>query len=226
MIKEFCLVPQTIINNLKLNQTNQNVEDKIRVIDKKTSFLPYTDPSEYRIDLKDQLRSTLKTKFDRGYALYLWLKENEKHLEYLKNGDMITPISNINLISFINNSVSKTKSISQDNLDKYKSFVNMVNLPEYFIENTKLKEYLFPNAVSFKKDSNKTGKINKRTLPVNKDINNDNDNTYTNDNTSTINLRSQSKKRKVAGNIHYSTTINPMKSFSKSKERKSKWIKY
>ena len=214
MIREFCLIPKKLVNDLKLNEKKLNTEDKIHIIDKQTSILPYTDPKEYKTDLKDQLRSILKTRFDKGYSLYLWLKDNEKHLEYLKNGDMISPISNINILSFINDSVSKNKAISQDNLNKYKLFVNIVNLPEYFIENLKLKQHLFPNMTTFKNDLSKS---KRKPLSISEDITDNNDDeSNTNENISPIRLRSKSKRKK-AGKINYITTINPLKSIYKKK---------
>ena len=101
MIQEFCLVPKKIVDDFKINRKDKH-EDKVHIINKKTSYQPYVTANEYTTDLKDQLKSVLKTKFDKGYSLYIWLKENEKDLEYLKNGEMIRPVSNINLIHFIN----------------------------------------------------------------------------------------------------------------------------
>ena len=97
-------------------------------------------------------------------------------------------------------------------MNKYKLFTNTVNLPEHFIENVKLKEYLYPNNTSFEITPQKKVKKKKRSI-------NNSDNTNNNEvNISPIRLRSQPKKRKIyAGNINYITTINPLKNKDKNK---------
>ena len=217
-IQEFCLIPKKLVESLNLNKSGQNRKENVYILNKTTSVLPYIKPSEYRIDLKDQLKTILKSKFDKGYSLYLWLKENETNLEYMKNGDLIAPISNLNIINFINDAVSKSKSLTQEQMNKYKLFTNIVNLPEYFIENEKMKEYLYPNSISLNNIPKNRGK---KRLP----IHNDNDSSGVN--FSPINLRSRAKKRKTAtGNIKYITTINPVKYKNKKKNRyvKRQWI--
>ena len=54
-IQELCLIPKKIVENLNLSQTNNN-KDSVYILNKKTSFLPYSDPSEYKSDLKEQLK--------------------------------------------------------------------------------------------------------------------------------------------------------------------------
>ena len=81
-------------------------------------------------------------------------------------------------MNFINDAVSRVKSISQDQLNKYKLFVSVVYLPEYFIINKKMKEYLFPDTYPL---INTRSKKTKKRPPINGN-NNDNNDDDDNDN--------------------------------------------
>ena len=223
-VEELCLVPRRILDKLGLNQSVTNNKENVYILDKKKSFLPYSKPSDYKTDLKDQLKTILKSNFDKGYSIFLWLKNNEKNFEYLHNGELIAPISNLNILNFINDAVSRVKSISQDQLNKYKLFVSVVNLPEYFIINKKMKEYLFPDTYPL---INTRSKKTKKRPPINGNNNDNNDDDDNDNGTGLPPIPTRSKKRKTAaGNIKYITTINPlkMKNYKKKKNNKNQWI--
>ena len=83
-IQEFCLIPKKIVEDFNLNQTGKNNKNNVHLISKKISTLPYSNLFEYNSDLKEPLKSILKTNFDKGYTIFLWLKDNEKNFQYLK----------------------------------------------------------------------------------------------------------------------------------------------
>ena len=204
-VQEFCLIPKKIVEDLNLNQTVENNKNNVYLVSKKISTLPYSNPSEYNSDLKDPLKSILKTNFDKGYTIFLWLKDNEKKFQYLKNGDLLAPITDLNILTFINDAVSKTKSISKDQMNKYKLFISITNMPEYLILNTKLKEYLYPTSIQSPKKGKKRSRVD----------------VISNINSSPISLRS--KKQKAGSRINYITSVNPIK-FKKMKKNNKKWL--
>ena len=203
-VQEFCLIPQKIVENFNLNQRGENNKNNVYLVSKNISTLPYSNPSEYNSDLKEPLKSILKTNFDKGYTIFLWLKDNEKNFQYLKNGDLLAPITDLNILTFINDAVSKTKSISKDQMNKYKLFVSLTNIPEYLILNTKLREYLYPTSIQPPKKGKKHSIVD----------------VTSNTNSSPIRLRS--KKQRAGGKIKYITSTNPIKFKEKTKQKK--WL--
>ena len=204
-VHEFCLIPKKIVEDLNLNQTVKNNKNNVYLINKKISTLPYSNPSEYNSDLKDPLKSILKTNFDKGYTIFLWLKDNEKNFQYLKNGDLLAPISDLNILTFISDAVSKTKFISKDQMNKYKLLISLTNMPEYLILNTKLREYLYPINIQLPKKGKKRSIVD----------------VTSNTNSSPIRLRSK-KQKSVGGKIKYITSTNPIK--LKENIKKTKWL--
>ena len=203
-VQEFCLIPKKIVEDLNLNKTVKNNKNNVYLVSKNISTLPYSNPSEYNSDLKEPLKSILKTNFDKGYTIFLWLKDNEKNFQYLKNGDLLAPISDLNILTFINDAVSKTKPISKDQMNKYKLLISLTNMPEYLILNTKLREYLYPINIQPPKKGKKRSLVD----------------VTSNTNSSPIRLRS--KKQKSGGGIKYITSADPIK--LKEKIKKTKWL--
>ena len=204
-VQEFCLIPKKIVEDLNLNQTVKNNKNNVYLVSKKISTLPYSNPSEYNSDLKDPLKSILKTNFDKGYTIFLWLKDNEKNFQYLKNGDLLAPISDLNILTFITDAVSKTKFISKDQMIKYKILISLTKMPKYLILNTKLREYLYPINIQLPKKGKKRSIVD----------------VTSNTNSSPIRLRSK-KQKSVGGKIKYITSTNPIK--LKEKIKKTKWL--
>ena len=203
-VQEFCLIPKKIVEDLNLNKTVKNNKNNVYLVSKNISTLPYSNPSEYNSDLKEPLKSILKTNFDKGYTIFLWLKDNEKNFQYLKNGDLLAPITDLNILTFINDAVSKTKPISKDQMNKYKLLISLTNMPEYLILNTKLREYLYPINIQPPKKGKKRSLVD----------------VTSNTNSSPIRLRS--KKQKSGGRIKYITSADPIK--LKEKIKKTKWL--
>ena len=77
--------------------------------------------------------------------LYSWILLNVKDFEALENGNLITPLKNINIFDFMKDIFSKTSKFTSEKLNIYKIFVSIIDLPSNFIENKTIKEYLFPN---------------------------------------------------------------------------------
>ena len=77
--------------------------------------------------------------------LYSWILLNVKDFEALENGNVITPLKNINIFDFMKDIFSKTSKFTSEKLNIYKIFVSIIDLPSNFIENKSIREYLFPN---------------------------------------------------------------------------------
>ena len=75
---------------------------------------------------------------------------NVKDLRTLKNGEVVSPLQNFNLIQFFKDVYSNKNKISKEKLDLYKIWVSLINLPSNYIENKILKNYIYPNTVSNK----------------------------------------------------------------------------
>ena len=78
-------------------------------------------------------------------SLYNWLLENVQGLEYLKNGQLLSPIRDLNLIDFFKDIYSNKKKIPEEKINIYRLFASIISLPAYFIDNKFIKSKIYPN---------------------------------------------------------------------------------
>ena len=165
MITEYCLIPRPLVEKkiLTSNEKEKN-ENEISVSRKEITKLPYKSPTEYRSSLKELItKSISKNKIDKAISLHNWLLENVQGLEYLKDGQLLSPIKGLNLIQFIKDVFSNKRVIPEKKTNIYRLFSSITSLPEYFIDNKFLKSKLYPN-YDEKIDNNITSEPRKRKL--------------------------------------------------------------
>lgn len=147
MIVEYCLIPKSLVEKQILkNEEKKENDNEIAVLRKEITKLPYKSPNEYKSSLKEQItKSISKNKVEKAITLHNWLLENVQGLEYLKNGQLLSPINGLNLIEFIKDIYSNKKIIPEEKINIYRLFSSITSLPEYFIDNKFLKNKLYPN---------------------------------------------------------------------------------
>ena len=179
IVQEMCIVPKNILQNLieskEVNILQKNIKPELNLKN-----------NENKINLESELKRIIKPKFKlKAIDLYNWIIRNVKELELQSNGDILSPIKNINLLTFIEDVYSNKKTFSKDTLNLYKVWVSYINLPHRYIQNNTIKNYIFPNLMSDKEvltdfESYKKVSGNKRKLsfsdPTNISKKNKNDN--------------------------------------------------
>ena len=179
IVQEMCIVPKNILQNLieskEVNILQKNIKPELNLKN-----------NENKINLESELKRIIKPKIKlKAIDLYNWIIRNVKELELQSNGDILSPIKNINLLTFIEDVYSNKKTFSKDTLNLYKVWVSYINLPHRYIQNNTIKNYIFPNLMSDKEvltdfESYKKVSGNKRKLsfsdPTNISKKNKNDN--------------------------------------------------
>ena len=197
-IQELCLVPKTVLESiLDSKETTLLKKDKV------TSTL-FNNESKPNLETELKNLFTTKIKLDNALNLYNWIYANVKDLSLTGNGNVISPLANFNLIEFIKDVISNSKSISKDKLNLYKVWTAIVDLPIHFIKNEFVKNFIFPNQ-QFETNEDILSKPNKRKL-------------------SFINPNNLPKREKID-----KERSSPAKTRQKSKEgsgKKIKWISY
>lgn len=147
MIVEYCLVPKTLVEKQNLKNDEEKINDnEIAILKKEVTKLPYKSPNEYRSSLKEQItKSVSKNKVEKAITLHNWLLENVQGLEYLKDGQLLSPINGVNLIEFISDIYSNKRIFPEEKTNIYRLFSSITSLPQYFIDNKFLKNKLYPN---------------------------------------------------------------------------------
>ena len=147
MIVEYCLIPKSVVDKHVLNQNDKNKSiNELSISKKEITKLPYNSPNEYRHSLEEQIKKSVSKKYiEKSLSLYYWLLENVHGLEYLKNGQLLSPIDKLNLIDFIKDIYSNKKNIPEEKINIYRLFTSIISLPAYFIDNKFIKSKLYPN---------------------------------------------------------------------------------
>ena len=144
IVQEMCIVPKNILQNLieskEVNILQKNIKPELNLKN-----------NENKINLESELKRIIKPKIKlKAIDLYNWIIRNVKELELQSNGDILSPIKNINLLTFIEDVYSNKKTFSKDTLNLYKVWVSYINLPHRYIQNNTIKNYIFPNLMSDK----------------------------------------------------------------------------
>ena len=143
VIQEMCIVPKNILQNL--------IESKeVNILRKDVNPVTPENKNVNNINLENELKKsfTSKIKLEKALDLYSWILRNVKNLELQTNGDVLSPIRNINILNFIKDVYSNSKHFSKDTLNLYKVWVSYINLPDRYIENSTIKYHIFPNLMS------------------------------------------------------------------------------
>ena len=145
MIVEYCLIPKSVVDKHGLKHNNEN-KTEINIERTEITKLPYNSPNDYRHPLDEQIKKSLSKKnIDKTISLYNWLLENVQGLEYLKNGQLLSPIKDLNLIDFFKDIYSNKTKIPEEKINIYRLFASIISLPAYFIDNKFIKSKIYPN---------------------------------------------------------------------------------
>ena len=145
IVQEMCIVPKNILQNLieskEVNILQKNIKPELNLKN-----------NENKINLESELKRIIKPKIklEKAIDLYNWIIRNVKELELQSNGNILTPIKNINLLTFIEDVYSNKKTFSKDTLNLYKVWISYINLPHRYIQNNVIKNYIFPNLMNDK----------------------------------------------------------------------------
>ena len=132
-----------MVDKILSSDVNVNVKNKIN-----TNSNQNNTPSEKsKQNLYSAIDRLFKTPSKNSNAknLYSWILLNVKDFETTENGNIITPLKNINIFDFMKDIFSKTSYFTSEKLNIYKIFVSIIDLPSNFIENKTIREYIFPN---------------------------------------------------------------------------------
>ena len=164
MIVEYCLIPKSIVDKHVLKDNDKNINEKeIKIKRTEITKLPYKSPNEYRHSLDEQIKKSVSKKnIDKTISLYNWLLENVQGLEYLKNGQLLSPISDLNLIDFFKDIYSNKKNIPEEKINIYRLFTSIISLPAYFIDNKFIKSKIYPNYDNNDNNNNDNNAANSR----------------------------------------------------------------
>ena len=156
MIKELCLVPRYLVDKCFKSDVN--------IIDKKNIGNSELVNDSEKNNLYDEIKTVFKSKvkYDKVIETYKWIINNIEDLQTLKNGEVISPLRNFNLIQFFKDLYSNANKFSKEKLDLYKIWVSLISLPNNYIENKILKNYIYPNTVS----NNLTGTLKKDEIKI------------------------------------------------------------
>ena len=161
-IQEFCIIPKQIVDRLSLpsKSTLNDTSDKIKILEKKTSVYP-NENNKLDLSLEISKLFTSKNKIKKALNVYSWMINNVPDIEISSNGQLIKPLKQINIFDFFRDIYSTNKHFSKDKLEIYKIFIAWTDLPNEFIDNVKIKNYVFSEV------KNNISRINpiKRKLP-------------------------------------------------------------
>lgn len=164
MILELCLVPKNIIDNL--------LDSDINVASKNVKKVNFENKIKKNENLYPIINSTFKAKSKQEKAknLYAWILHNVSGFETLENGEIISPLKNINILDFMQDIFSNSTKFSKEKLNLYKIFISIIDIPHFYIDNKIIKKYLFPNIINNDKEINisKTSKKRKIETILNK----------------------------------------------------------
>ena len=151
-VQEMCLVPSNIVNELLNSDINVNANIK-----KTQSNDVLKDKKNLYPVIKNTFKS--KNKINKANDLYSWILKNYPDFEVSNSGDVIQPIKNINFLEFMQDIFSNSiKTISNEKLNLYKIFTSIIDIPSMYIDNKSIKNYLYPNLLTFQKPSIKKRK--------------------------------------------------------------------
>lgn len=148
-VQELCLILKRIVDDL-LKKPEIKPVNSISITKKQENII-----SNYKPDLKNEIRKIFKNKrkYNRAIESYLWLLSNVPGIEISENGQMISPMKSINILDFLKHVYSESKSIPSDTLELYKIFVALTDFPDKFIDNLKIKKYVYSEFVNPNKDN-------------------------------------------------------------------------
>ena len=104
LIQEMCIIPKNILQNL--------IESKeVNILRKDVKPISSENKNVNNINLENELKKsfTSKIKLEKALDLYSWILRNVKNLELQTNGDVLSPIRNINILNFIKDVYSNSK---------------------------------------------------------------------------------------------------------------------
>ena len=142
-VQEMCIIPKNLLQNL--------IESKeVNILRKNIKPASSQNKNNNKINLEIELKRIIKSKnkLEKALDLYNWTLRNVEELELLSNGDVLSPIKNINLLTFIQDVYSTSKTFPKDTLNLYKVWVSYINLPDRYIENRVIKHHIFPNLMT------------------------------------------------------------------------------
>ena len=158
VIQEFCLIPKKIINDL-LNKSKIDPINTISIIKKQENIFSSKKP-----DLKDEIKKIFKNqqKYEKAISAYNWFLSNVPGIEINENGQVINPMKTINILEFLKHIYSESKTFQVDTLKLYKIWIALTDLPEKFVENSRIKEYAYSEFLNLNKNNSQS---TKRKLP-------------------------------------------------------------
>ena len=160
MVQEFCIIPKKIISNLMDNSYEKNNGDNISILKREKKTFNDSSNQELKSDIKNIFINN-KVKLEKASNAYLWILNNVPGVEISSNGQVINPMKSINIIDFLKDIYSNAKNISKNKLDSYKIWISLIDFPEKFVDNIKIKDHVYGET----RNITEIIKGNKRKLP-------------------------------------------------------------
>ena len=137
MIQELCLIPKPIIDRILLN-----TPDNVSILKSEKKII-----SNNTIDFRNEIEFFFNVRQKRLKALdaYSWILKNVPGFEITPEGNVITPLKNINILHFLRDIYSGIKTFPKNKLDLYKIWISLIDFPNKFIDNDKIKDFVFSN---------------------------------------------------------------------------------
>ena len=159
MVQEFCILPRKIVSNFV---NKHNIKDKHAVSILKREKKPLNDLTNP--DLQSDIKNIFinnKVKLEKASTAYSWILDNVPGVEISSNGQVINPMKSINILEFLKDIYSNAKNISKEKLDSYKIWISLIDFPEKFVDNSKIKNHIYEET----RNTLEIEKGNKRKLP-------------------------------------------------------------
>ena len=153
-IQEYCLIPKKIVKDILNKNSDKNITpvslvNKPELLNKKQGVVSRHNLPDLDEEISSLFSSPIKIK--KAKNIYFWIKNNSPEIEISPNGNLIKPLEGVNILNFLKDILSGVKNFHKDKLEKYRIFIALLNLPKEFLENEKIRNFIY----SYEKIDNK-----------------------------------------------------------------------
>ena len=153
-IQEYCLIPKKIVKDILNKNSDKNITpvslvNKPELLNKKQGVVSRHNLPDLDEEISSLFSSPIKIK--KAKNIYFWIKNNSPEIEISLNGNLIKPLEGVNILDFLKDILSRVKNFHKDKLEKYRIFIALLNLPKEFLENEKIRNFIY----SYEKIDNK-----------------------------------------------------------------------
>ena len=101
--------------------------------------------SRYQPNLDHEIKKLFrsKEKYQKAINAYSWILSNVPGIEISENGQIISPMKSINILDFLKHIYSENKTFSNDILELYKIWIALIDFPQHFVNNLRIKNYAY-----------------------------------------------------------------------------------